>query len=167
MHAKTALMVAILATACLPLAGALAKNDVYRWVDKDGVVHFGDQEPRAGSAEVVNIHPAPRDEGQPARPEKPAAKGAEPPQKAPEPKLTYVQKLRAERAKQRQEAEEKRKQVSAECDRARELVARLEPSTRVMVQLEDGTVTRLDDDKRVDMLNDAKGYISRNCSGQE
>lgn len=167
MHAKTRLMVLAMASVCLAAAGAWAKTEVYRWVDKDGVVHFGDQEPRAGKAEVVPIRPAPDNTRQPAVPEKPAASAAQPTQKAAEPEPTYAQKKRAERDKRRQEAAEKREKVRAECERAHQMVKHLEPSTRVMVRLKDGTVTRLDDNKRIEMLNDAKGYISRNCTDQQ
>ncbi len=167
MHAKASLMVLVTAAVCLAAAGAWAETEVYRWVDKDGVVHFGDQEPRAGKAEIVPIQPAPDSTGQPAVPEKPAAGAAQPAQKAAEPEPTYAQKKRSERAKRRQEAAEQRQKVQAECERAQQMVTQLEPSTRVMVRLKDGTVTRLDDNKRIEMLNDAKGYISRNCTDQQ
>ena len=49
------------------------------------------------------------------------------------------------------------------CAQRRTLVSQLEPSSRVMVKMEDGTVTRLDDNIRLETLNEAKTYIANNC----
>ncbi len=154
MRLTKALMIIILILSTLSVGNVLAKNDIYRWVDKDGVVHFGDQEPHTGSAERINIKPVPQDEQQtPAIPANAQANTGQ----------TYAQKRRAQRIKNRQQAAQKQRATATECDRARRRVAHLEPSTRVLVTLEDGTVTRMDDTKRIELLNDAKDYISRNC----
>lgn len=138
---------------------AMASDEVYRWVDENGVVHFGDQPPAETAAEEVTIQPfisnnasspsgsAPTDSGQ-----------------SPEPQPSVAQQIRDERAKKRAEIEENKKMVAEACAQRRELVSQLEPSTRVMVQMEDGTVTRLDDNVRMETLNEAQTYIAENCN---
>jgi hypothetical protein len=138
-------------------AGAMADDQVYRWVDKNGVVHFGDQAQGRADAEIVDIQdsveqtsstPASAYTGEQVDPQQP----------------TYAQQLRDDRAKARKERAEN-KQITAEaCAQRRKLVDQLEPSTRVIVEYEDGTVTRLDDNERLKNLNEAKAYIAKNCN---
>ena len=53
--------------------------------------------------------------------------------------------------------------IAAGCEQRYQLVSQLEPSTRVIVEYEDGTVGRLDDNERLEMLNEAKAYIAEKC----
>lgn len=141
-------------------AEAMSDDKVYRWVDENGVVHFGDQAQGRKDAEIVNIKEdssgvnlsssshQPADAGEQADPQQPS----------------YAQKLRDERAKSRQEWEEKKRMTAEACEQRRKLVSQLEPSTRVIVEYEDGTVTRLDDNVRLKDLDEAKAYIAENCN---
>lgn len=151
-------MVLVLGAGMFTMTGALAKDEVYRWVDENGVVHFGDQPDAAANAEVIEIKESPATSGQaPAAATTGAgsnADGAEP---------SYAQRLREERAAKRKEAAEQRKTVDGNCKRSREVVAQLEPSPRVNVTHEDGSVTRMDDDERLRVLNEAKAFIAENC----
>ncbi|MFA9438123.1 DUF4124 domain-containing protein [Uliginosibacterium sp. sgz301328] len=63
---------------CLLIVPACAVAEVYRWTDRDGRVHYGDQPPAGVSARrvdaSVNVVPAvPRAPAQPAAPAVPAA----------------------------------------------------------------------------------------------
>jgi hypothetical protein len=63
-------MRSILILAGLAFSLAAASQEIYRWVDKDGVVHFSDQ-PGAPNAELItviepNVSEAPGDEAEPA-----------------------------------------------------------------------------------------------------
>jgi hypothetical protein len=53
--------------------------------------------------------------------------------------------------------------VAEACEQRKEIVSKLEPSPRVMVQMPDGTVTRMDDNLRLETLEEAKSYIAANC----
>jgi len=134
---------------------AVAKGEVYRWVDASGVVHFGDQPDSQANSEVVTIK---NDPGNSA-----PAYSAPPPTTSGEQELSAAQQKRAERAEKRQEAAEKQQAVAAGCAQRRQLVADLEPSPRVIVEYEDGTVGRLDDNERLEMLAEANAYIAKNC----
>ena len=153
-------MVLVLGAGPFAAGNTLAGGEVYRWVDENGVVHFGDQ-PDAkakANAEVVQIQPGPAGSSQ-APAATTAETGNDPASAAP----SYAQRLREERAAKRKEAAEQRKTVDGNCRRSREVVAQLEPSPRVNVTHEDGSVTRMDDNERLRVLNEAKAFIAENC----
>jgi len=142
-------------------ADALAEEEVYRWVDEDGVVHFGDRPPANTAAESVAI---PQSAGVSAQPSPSSSVDSDSPESSAEPQTSFAQQQRDLRAKNRAEAEEKEKVIAAGCKKSRLLVSQLEPSTRVMVEMEDGTVTRLDDNVRLEKLNQAKSFIADYCN---
>ena len=148
-------LVIVLVTAFMTWApDTLAEDEVYRWVDNNGVVHFGDRPPEDGVAESVSI---------PQSAVVSAETTANDAEKTAEPQPSVAQQLRDERAETRRETEERNRVIAEACAQRRTLVSQLEPSTRVMVKMEDGTVTRLDDNLRLETLNEAKTYIAGNC----
>jgi len=154
------ILVAVLIGALgLSATNALAKDEVYRWVDEDGVVHFGDLPDEHSNAETIDIR---NSQGLGAQTQSGAAQQDTGQQQEPEP--SYAQQLRDERAEYRREAAEKQRDIDAGCEQRRQIVANLEPSTRVIIRLEDGTVTRMDDNKRLETLAEAKDYIAEKCN---
>lgn len=138
----------------LSAADAAAGNEIYRWVDENGVVHFGDRPDGQTSVEKIDIPESQINSTQPTSTVATADASQQP---------SRAQQQRDERAEKRKEAAEKEQAIAAGCEQRRQLVAQLEPSTRVMVRLEDGTVTRMDDNKRLETLGEAKAYIADNC----
>jgi len=148
----------LIVTLAILATDAIAEDQIYRWVDENGVVHFGDQKPSNTEAEMVTVEkhtstgvPSPSESDSPY---------ASP---ALEPEPSAAQKIRDERAKKRAEATERQRVIDEACAQRRTIVSQLEPSTRVMVRLEDGTVSRMDDNVRLETLNEAKSYITQNC----
>ena len=158
MRITTILLAVLMATLVLPATDAMAEDDVYRWVDENGVVHYGDLPPGQTGAEKVDILPS---EGITASTSSGPQVADAPGQQEPQP--SYAQQRRDERTEQRKEAAEKKEAVAAGCEQRRQLVAQLEPSTRVIVEYEDGTIGRLDDNERLQTLGEAKAYIAENC----
>ncbi len=148
----------LITTLGLIAADALAKDVVYRWVDEDGVVHYGDLPDGQANAEQVKIRKSRSVNNQASSTPAPAATSQQ-----EEPQPSYAQQQRDERAKHRREAAEKQREIAAGCEQRRQIVARLEPSTRVMIRLEDGSVTRMDDNERLEALAEAKDYIAGKC----
>jgi hypothetical protein len=151
------LMIVFVAAFVLMATDAIAEDTVYRWVDDQGVVHFGDRPNDAANAEKLEIQstettsPAPgsdveRDDIY-AQPEGPSR----------------AQQQREARAESRAEAAVLADAIAAGCDQRRQIVSQLEPSTRVMVRGEDGEVYRLDDNERLKALDEAKAYIAEKC----
>jgi hypothetical protein len=149
----------LIAAALVAIApGSLAADEVYRWVDEDGVVHFSDSaEGIPNDAEVIDVPSESRGQAETMPPATTTAPQAE---EGP----SYAQQRRDERAEARRKAAEERQQIEATCAEARSRVAALEPSTHVLVEGEDGTVKRLEDDARLELLDEAKAYIAQNCN---
>jgi hypothetical protein len=150
------IFIPVLTTALLLSATeTMAQEEIYRWVDKDGVVHFGNQPGEQADAELVEIQTPPANSTQTnSEPE-----SAEPGHSQP----TYAQQQRDERATNKKEAAERKEMVDHLCEQTRQVVARLEPMPRVMVTKEDGTTIRMDDNDRLEKLGEAKQFIAENC----
>ena len=154
MRIATILMAIFISILVLSATDAIADDEIYRWVDENGVVHFGNHPGGQAGVEKIDIPESQINNTQPAATTASGDTSQEP---------SYAQQRRDERAKIHKEAAEKEQAIAAGCAQRRQLVAQLEPSTRVMVRLEDGTVTRMDDNKRLDTLAEAKAYIAENC----
>jgi hypothetical protein len=141
-------------------AEAMAGEPVYRWVDENGIVHFGDRPDGHKDAEIVDI----QEDSSGVNQSSSSNLSAEAEAQADPDQPTYAQQLRDDRAKSRKEREENRQITAEACEQRQQLVAQLEPSTRVIVEYEDGTVARLDDNERLKNLNEAKTYIAENCN---
>lgn len=142
----------LIAALVLAAMDATAMDDVYRWVDKDGNVHFGDNPPQQANAEIVDIQPnsigvAPAPATLVNSPQQPSR----------------AQQQRDERELERKANAETKQALAAGCDSRREAVAQLEPKPRVMVTTESGEVYRMNDDDRLTELAKLKAYISENC----
>ena len=154
MRIATILMAIFISILVLSATDAIADDEIYRWVDENGVVHFGNRPDGQAGVEKVDIPETRINSSQPAATTASTDTSMEP---------SYAQQRRDERAKKHKEAAEKEQAIAAGCAQRRQLVAQLEPSTRVMVTLEDGTVTRMDDNKRLETLAETKAYIAENC----
>jgi hypothetical protein len=154
MRIATILTAVFISILVLSATDAIAENEIYRWVDENGVVHFGDRPGGQAKAEKIDIPESRINSTQPASVTASGDTSQQP---------SYAQQHRDERAANRKEAAEKQKALEADCPQRRQLVAQLEPSTRVMVTYEDGTVIRMDDNDRLEKLNEAKAFIAENC----
>jgi len=149
------LVIAALLAAGL-VGGHAGAETIYRWVDQDGVVHFGGSPPQGVHATVVN---SPGESGglsAPVADPKPVAEDGEE-------VISYAEQRRRERAEKRdaaQKADVETQQKCAEMQRRRDA---LEPSTRVIVTGPDGNPVRMDDDERLAKLKEAKDYLEQNC----
>jgi len=151
-------MTVLVATFVLMATDAFAEDTVYRWVDDKGVVHFGDRPADAANAEKIEIQST-----EPTTPA-PASDVAKDNIYAPPEGPSRAQQQRDARAESRKEAAILADAIAAGCAQRRQIVAQLEPSTRVIVRGEDGEVYRLDNNERLKSLNEAKAYIAENCS---
>ncbi len=160
------LMTAIMVMAGLLFAapGANASRDVYRWVDKQGVVHFGDRVPEGVKAIVVTVKPNTVQSVQSEKPVMPATTTDQTPDADAGPELSYAEQQRQERAERRMKFAEKARKTEAQCEIMRHQKAFVEPSPRVLVKDDDGTVRRLNDSEREDMLNEANAFLKANCN---
>ena len=125
-------------------------TSVYRWVDAQGQVHYGQAPPPAAGAEPHSVRVAPAS---------PAAAPAARPTTAPAAPATAAKPAadpaveRAERAKR--------------CTAARERIQYLEDQTprRLGVEQPDGTLARMTEEEFQERLDKARSEAGKNCGG--
>jgi hypothetical protein len=144
----------LISSLVLSMTDVTAGDEIFRWVDENGVVHFGDRADAPDAAELVEIRKTP-ETTQPAV--DPAL--TEPAEEQP----SYAQRLREERARNRKLSVDRQQEIFDLCEQHRQIVATLEPMPRVIVQNEDGSVTRMDDNVRLEKLAESKAFIAENC----
>ncbi len=134
--------------------GAAAQGQqMYKWTDENGVVHFSETPPPDQKAEQTSVPP-----------------GAEKMGQAPVEGATSMevgsaaQQKREELARKRDQAEAESALRDANCAAKRAEVARLEPHRRVFYTDENGETVRMDDEARVAQVAAAKQYLQENCN---
>ncbi|MEO2173928.1 MAG: hypothetical protein ABGY96_07500, partial [bacterium] len=81
-----------------------------------------------------------------------------------QPELSYAEQSRQERAARQAEYAEKARVTAINCETMRQQRDFVEPNPRVIVDDGKGGSRRLDDNERLELLNEAKTYIDKNCN---
>ena len=132
----------------LALCGNVMAAQVYKWVDAQGVTHFGAQPPQGQQVETVNTVTAP-------------AKPAATPQSVEQEEAEADQSSIDRKVKQQvatQEAERKRY-----CETMRTNLAQLQNNPRVRVE-DNGETRRLTEEERQSRINETRDKIAENCN---
>lgn len=154
-------------------AGTAQAQTIYRWVDEQGTVHFGELPPAGSNATAVSISnektgtvsplPAPTEPPLDASESAPAAATSLPGENTEE-QVSYAQQVRNERAEKRASKVQDKQKIEAQCVAMRNQLAHTEPNPRVIVPTPDGGSRRLGDDERLALVNEAKTFIAQNCN---
>lgn len=133
----------------LALCGNAMAAQVYKWVDAQGVTHFGAQPPQGQQVETVNTVVAP---GKSVTAPAPA-----PQEKSGEPDQQSIdRKVKQQVAEQ--EAERKRY-----CETMRTNLAQLQNNPRVRVE-EKGETRRITEEERQARIAETRDKIAENCN---
>ena len=132
----------------LALSVSAMASQVYKWVDAQGVTHFGAQPPQGQQATTINTATPPPKTAEPAA--TPTFESSADPEQA-----AIDEKVKQEIATQ--EAERKKY-----CQSVRTNLAQLENNPRVRVEV-DGEVRRLNEEERQQRISEAKQAIAKNC----
>jgi hypothetical protein len=161
-------MMKSLALACVLLvsAGAWA-NEVYKWVDKDGKVHYSDEPVAAPEAKKLKRNTGNPATGAPAKGERGAAAASD----KKTPRTTADKELESRRRKVEAEETEKKEQVAqtrakekaAYCGSLKGNLKALEQGGRISKHDEKGEQIFLDDAMREKELAQVKLDIQKNC----
>lgn len=142
------------ASLLLALSSFAMAAPIYKWVDAEGVTHFGAQPPQGAKATTVNTQTAPPPDNFPLPPSTPAPtiqqKPADPEQKA------IDDKVKQQVAKE----EAERKQF---CEETRNNLAQLKNNPRVRVDEGKGELRRLGEEERQERIAKAEKAIQENC----
>ena len=132
----------------LALCGNAMAAQVYKWVDAQGVTHFGAQPPQGQQVETVNTVVAP---GKSVTAPAPAS------QEKSEPDQQSIDR-KVEQQVAEQEAERKRY-----CETMRTNLAQLQNNPRVRVE-ENGETRRITEEERQARITETRDKIAENCN---
>ncbi|MBU2331800.1 MAG: DUF4124 domain-containing protein [Gammaproteobacteria bacterium] len=132
----------------LALCGNVMAAQVYKWVDAQGVTHFGAQPPQGQQVESVNTVTAPA---------KPAATPAPVAEDETEDDQQSIDR-KVKRQVAEQEAERKRY-----CETMRTNLAQLQNNPRVRVE-EKGETRRITEEERQARITETRDKIAENCN---
>lgn len=132
----------------LALCGNAMAAQVYKWVDAQGVTHFGAQPPQGQQVETVNTVVAP---GESVTAPTPASQ-----EKSEPDQQSIDRKVKQQVAEQ--EAERKRY-----CETMRTNLAQLQNNPRVRVE-ENGETRRITEEERQARITETRDKIAENCN---
>ncbi len=147
-------------------------NEVYTWTDADGVVHYGDKAPRGQKAQTITITESSRlsttvDDSPHGDTQPDSVSAANTMNDSAEqesiPEQSIADAKREAIAKSRMERREKKAEMDRMCAKHSERLASIEPSRRVFYEDESGETVRMDDEERVDLIEESKVFIAENC----
>ena len=138
---RTMLLTAILLVGLSPISMA---GQIYKWVDAQGVTHFGAQPPEGVDATTVGKTPTPA-----AKPQAPASGG-----------VVGDQKMIDKQVKQ--QVAEQEAQLKAFCEQARTNLAQLQNNPRVREEVE-GEMRRLTEEERRQRIDETRKQVEENC----
>lgn len=145
---RSLLLGVIVVTGCL--VGGTAIAAMYKWVDKEGNVHYSQVPPSDKEAET--IAPPPPVPTQPAKP--PAQEAAE--------AMENEQKAAEEEAEKRKADEERRAELYRKnCEIATENMAIYRTSNRIITP--EGEKVRLSDEMRAEKIKEAQEAMDKYC----
>jgi len=138
----------------LVLAPTVMAAQVYKWVDAQGITHFGAQPPEGSSAATVNTNSAP-----------PKASSNFPPP-APKPTLppTEDAKQKAVDDKVKQEVAQQEAQRVKQCEQLRVDLAQMKNNPRIRVDDGSGELRRITEEERQARIAKSEQDIRENCN---
>ncbi|MBH9342733.1 DUF4124 domain-containing protein [Pseudomonas aeruginosa] len=148
------------ASLLLALSSFAMAAPIYKWVDAEGVTHFGAQPPQGTQATTVNTQTAPPQNDFPLPASVPAPPNARKPALEEKP-ADPEQKAIDDKVKQQVAKEEaERKQF---CEETRNNLAQLKNNPRVRVDEGKGELRRLGEEERQERIAKAEKAIQENC----
>ena len=141
-------------------------SEVYTWTDEDGVVHYTDAAQAGRAAEIVEVEGAARPDPADATPA-PAPEAAAPAAgadaEAADEIKTPAQERREKMARDRAERQAAQAETDRLCALHRQRFESMEPARRVFWTNEQGESVRLDDDQRMELIDESRDFLADNC----
>jgi len=134
----------------LASAPLIADTAIHKWVDGNGVTHFGAEPPKNVKAEEIK-----------PRVYSPSAP-APTPEKAAEPK-TEAKPKDATAEKPKEMLTTSPEQIAAQCKDAQSRLQQLESSPRLMTRAADGAMQRVPEEERQKMMESERTRIKEYC----
>ena len=135
------------------LAASTAHAQVYRWVDEQGKVHYGERPPSGAKASPVEDRLA-------------APPGAPAPKAAPDASQQErdFQRRRMEREQKEASEQKAAEKAKQQCERERSRLAQLRTARRIPAGVDDkGDRRYLSDAERADAIGSQEAAVARTC----
>jgi len=168
-HYRIVILLTCMASLLVSFAsGNAIATEVYKWTDESGVVHYGERPPAGQTTQVIDI-PETRNPG--ATPTDPDP-GVTQPDAAinnpvngqeTDPPQSLADAKREKMAEDRKKRRETKAETDALCAKHRTRLDQVEPHRRVFYKDERGEPVRMDDDKRIAIVEESKDFIAKNC----
>lgn len=136
----------------LALAPTVMAAQVYKWVDAQGITHFGAQPPEGVEASNVNTNTA-----------QPKTNFPPPAAPKPAPISSTDDKQKAVDEKVKQEVAQQEADRAQRCTQLRENLAQFKNNPRVRVE-ENGQVRRITEEERQERIAKSEKDIQENCN---
>ena len=159
---------ALLLLLAIGWATVAAASEVYTWTDESGTVHYSDTPRASGAMEALDVEEIYRPGSSDAYPSPSSTPGAAPGATAeedPPAPLSAAEQRRQSIASDRAERREKQAEMERQCNLHRQRLEQMEPARRVFYTDEDGESVRMDDDRRVALIEESKAFLAKNCRG--
>lgn len=137
----------------LALAAPLQADEIYKWVDEDGVTHYSQQPPPSGDAARVGVDKRPDEEVERERQEM----------------QETGEQLEAQREERREADQQARKEAGEReereqrCADLRSSLKKLTENRRLLVPDGDGDVRRLPEEERQERVAERRRQIEEEC----
>lgn len=149
---KEALLRVAMVVVVLAATGAADAQQVYRWMDEQGNVHYTDRPPPEKNAEALSIEIQPTDHETTIRAERDRAEF-----------LDHREQDQADDAHDAAAEQTDRENLARSCAQARERVATIESARRLSRVDEDGNRHVYDEAERAAALAEARGQVAEWC----
>ncbi|MEF8833432.1 MAG: DUF4124 domain-containing protein [Halofilum sp. (in: g-proteobacteria)] len=135
------------------LSAPLSADEIYKWVDEEGVTHYSQQPPPAGEAARVEVDSPPDEELERERRE----------MEATGQRLEAEREERREAEQQAQENATERAQREQRCAELRSSLGKLTENRRLLVPDGEGGVRRLSEEERQARVAERRRQIEEQC----
>ena len=132
------------AAALLSLIPAIAMGEVYKWIDEDGVTHYSQQPPPAGTPTIITPDAAPPSDAADGEAGNDEGQGGE---------------------ADNQNGDGEQETVAEFCKELRDKEKVLQGDRPIRIKAADGTLTDLDDEGRAQRLESIQGQLRDHCKG--
>ena len=162
-------MVPLLAIA---MSGGVAAKEIFSWTDENGILHYSDMPPGGQNVQIIEVGKTQRNsttkayatpgDTQPDPDSDAVIEDLPDGQETSEP-LSIADAKREQIARNRKERREAQAEMDHLCAKHRARLASVEPRRRVFYTDERGETVRMDDDKRISLVEESRDFLAENC----
>lgn len=143
-------------------------TEVYTWTDEGGVVHYSDAPQSSKASKIIEVGEVTPPESADADADPDATPSdtptdAEVNAAADDAPQSPAQEKREKIARERAERRDAQAETDRQCALHRQRLERMEPARRIFYTDDQGESVRLDDDRRLELIDESRDFLDANC----